>query len=147
MAADITFDGVQSGQELPGLDVPITASLIVAGAIATSDYSREHHDKAHAQAAGTPDIFMNILTSNGLVQRFVNDWAGPAGCIRNVKIRLGAPNFPGDTMKLSGVVKSKELVGEDGIVEVAVSGRNSLGEHVAATVRLSVPGTGREAKP
>ncbi|MBV6415505.1 MAG: hypothetical protein CMLOHMNK_00016 [Steroidobacteraceae bacterium] len=139
MATQITFDSVQSGQDLPGLDVPITASLIVAGAIATSDYSLVHHDKAHAQAAGTPDIFMNILTSNGLVQRFVGDWAGPAGRIRNVKIRLGAPNFPGDTLKLSGVVKSKEVIGKDRLVEVAVSGKNSLGEHVAGTVRLTLP--------
>lgn len=139
MAAPITFDGVQAGQQLPDLDVPITASLIVAGAIATGDFSLVHHDKAHAQAAGTPDIFMNILTTNGLVQRFVNDWAGSGGCIKGVRIRLGAPNFPGDTMRLSGVVKGKEVVGGDRLVEVAVSGKNSLGEHVAATVRLTLP--------
>lgn len=139
MAAQITFDGVQTGQQLPGLDIPITASLIVAGAIATSDFSLVHHDKAHSQAAGTPDIFMNILTSNGLVQRFVHDWAGSGARIKGVKIRLGAPNFPGDTMKMSGTVKSKEVVGKDKLVEVAVSGVNSLGEHVSGTVRLTLP--------
>jgi len=139
MAAPITFDSVQTGQQLPGLDVPITASLIVAGAIATSDFSLVHHDKAHAQAAGTPDIFMNILTSNGLVQRFVNDWAGPGARIKGVKMRLGAPNFPGDVMKMSGTVANKEVIGTDRIVEVAVSGKNSLGEHVTATVRLALP--------
>ncbi len=139
MASAMTYDGVQAGQQLPGLDIPITASLIVAGAIATGDYSLVHHDKAHAQAAGTPDIFMNILTSNGLVQRFVNDWAGPAARIRSVKLRLGAPNFPGDTMKLAGTVKGKEVVGQDKLVDVAVSGTNSLGEHVTATVRVALP--------
>lgn len=139
MASAMTYDGVQAGQQLPGLNIPITASLIVAGAIATGDYSLVHHDKAHAQAAGTPDIFMNILTSNGLVQRFVNDWAGPAARIRSVKLRLGAPNFPGDTMKLAGTVKGKEVVGPDKLVDVAVSGTNSLGEHVTATVRVALP--------
>ncbi|MFO1466118.1 MAG: MaoC/PaaZ C-terminal domain-containing protein [Steroidobacteraceae bacterium] len=139
MAAQITFDSIQTGQQLPALDIPITASLIVAGAIATSDFSLVHHDKAHAQAAGTPDIFMNILTSNGLVQRFVGDWAGPGARVRGLKMRLGAPNFPGDSMKLTGTVKSKETVGQDRLVEVAVSGVNSLGEHVSATVRLALP--------
>ena len=139
MAAQITFDSVQTGQQLPGVDVPITASLIVAGAIATSDFSLVHHDKAHAQVAGTPDIFMNILTSNGLVQRFVNDWAGPDARIKGVKMRLGAPNFPGDVMKMSGTVASKEVIGKDRIVEGAVSGKNSLGEHVTASVRLALP--------
>lgn len=139
MAAQVTFDSVQTGQQLPGLTIPVTASLIVAGALATSDFSLVHHDKAHAQAAGTPDIFMNILTSNGLVQRYVGDWAGPAARVKSLKMRLGAPNFPGDHMKMSGTVKSKEVVGKDKLVEVAVSGVNSLGEHVSATVRVALP--------
>ncbi|AMN45553.1 hypothetical protein ACG33_00230 [Steroidobacter denitrificans] len=139
MAAQITFDSVQTGQQLPGLSVPITVSLIVAGAMATNDFSLVHHDKAYAQTAGTPDVFMNILTSNGLVQRFVNDWAGPGARIKGVKIRLGAPNFPGDVMQMSGTVASKEVIGKDRIVEIAVSGKNSLGEHVAASVRLALP--------
>lgn len=139
MAAQVTFDSVQTGQQLPGLTIPVTASLIVAGALATSDFSLVHHDKAHAQAAGTPDIFMNILTSNGLVQRYVGDWAGPAARVRSLKMRLGAPNFPGDHMKMSGTVKGKEVVGKDKLVEVAVSGVNGLGEHVSATVRVALP--------
>ncbi|HQW07672.1 MAG TPA: MaoC/PaaZ C-terminal domain-containing protein [Steroidobacteraceae bacterium] len=139
MSTQSKFDSVRIGEQLPGLNVPITASLIVAGAIATSDYSLVHHDKAHAQAAGTPDIFMNILTSNGLVQRFVHDWAGPGARIRSLKMRLGAPNFPGDALQLSGTVTTREVIGKEKIVEVAVSGRNRLGEHVTATVRLALP--------
>ncbi|HQX46271.1 MAG TPA: MaoC/PaaZ C-terminal domain-containing protein [Steroidobacteraceae bacterium] len=139
MSTQSKFDSVRIGEQLPGLNVPITASLIVAGAIATSDYSLVHHDKAHAQAAGTPDIFMNILTSNGLVQRFVHDWAGPGARIRSLKMRLGAPNFPGDALRLSGTVTTREVIGKEKIVEVAVSGRNRLGEHVTATVRLALP--------
>ncbi len=139
MSTQSKFDSVRIGEQLPGLNVPVTASLIVAGAIATSDYSLVHHDKAHAQAAGTPDIFMNILTSNGLVQRFVHDWAGPGARIRSLKMRLGAPNFPGDALQLSGTVTTREVIGKEKIVEVAVSGRNRLGEHVTATVRLALP--------
>ena len=139
MSTQSKFDSVRIGEQLPGLNVPITASLIVAGAIATSDYSLVHHDKAHAQAAGTPDIFMNILTSNGLVQRFVHDWAGPGARIRSLKMRLGAPNFPGDALQLSGTVTTRGVSGKEKIVEVAVSGRNRLGEHVTATVRLALP--------
>ena len=139
MSTQSKFDSVRIGEQLPGLNVPVTASLIVAGAIATSDYSLVHHDKAQAQAAGTPDIFMNILTSNGLVQRFVHDWAGPGARIRSLKMRLGAPNFPGDALRLSGTVTTREVIGKEKIVEVAVSGRNRLGEHVTATVRLALP--------
>jgi acyl dehydratase len=126
------FDQISPGQALPELAIPITAGAIVAGAIATNDFENVHHDKAAAQATGVPDIFMNILTTNGLVQRYVSDWCGPAGRIAGVEIKLGAPNFVGDTMRLTGQVARQE--GRQ--VDVAVSGRNAIGEHVVATVRL-----------
>lgn len=122
------------GQSLPELVVPITASAIVAGAIATNDHENVHHDKAAAQATGVPDIFMNILTTNGLVQRFVSDWCGSGASIAAVEIRLGAPNFVGDTMRLTGEVARVD----DVEVDVKVSGRNAIGEHVTATVTLTL---------
>lgn len=123
---------VTVGQALPELAIPITASAIVAGAMATNDFENVHHDKAAAQATGVPDIFMNILTTNGLVQRYVSDWSGPSARVASVEIRLGAPNFVGDTMRLSGEVARVE--GRE--VDVKVSGRNQIGEHVSATVTL-----------
>jgi acyl dehydratase len=124
---------ISLGQSLPELAIPITASAIVAGAIATNDFQNVHHDKAAAISTGVPDIFMNILTTNGLVQRYVGDWCGAAARITNVEIKLGAPNFVGDTMVMTGQVASVE----GDLVAVAVSGRNAIGEHVVATVSLN----------
>ena len=97
---------VKVGDALPELRVPLTASLIVAGAVASRDFTPVHHDKGAAQRSGVDDVFMNILTTNGLVGRFVTDWAGPDARITRVAIRLGTPNLPGDTMKLRGTVNS-----------------------------------------
>lgn len=130
----MTVDAIAVGQALPELRVPITAGAIVAGAIATNDFENVHHDKAAAQATGVPDIFMNILTTNGFVQRFVSDWCGASARITGVEIKLGAPNFVGDTMVLTGRVAKVE----GSRVDVAVSGRNSIGEHVTATVMLDL---------
>ena len=130
----MTFDDIRTGQALPDLIVPITASAIVAGAIATNDFENVHHDKAAAQATGVPDIFMNILTSNGFVQRFVTAWAGASARIRQFAIRLGAPNFAGDVMKLGGEVAAVDVAART--AEIKVSGRNAIGEHVAATVTI-----------
>jgi acyl dehydratase len=126
---------VSVGDELPGLDVPITATAIVSGAIASRDYQDVHHDKELAKARGSKDIFMNILTTNGYVGRFVTDWAGPEAFLRCVDIRLGAPNYPGDTMHLSGRVTGVD----GGNVTVEVRGRNDFGDHVTGTVELSLP--------
>jgi acyl dehydratase len=116
--------------------------VIVAGAIASRDFMPVHHDRAYANHQGAPDIFMNILTTNGFVGRFVTDWAGPGAVLTDVNIRLGAPNYPNDTMTITGSVthKEAELDAEGrGAIEVALTGSNSLGDHVTGTVRLLLP--------
>jgi acyl dehydratase len=127
---------VAVGTELPALAIPVTTTLIVAGAIASRDYQVVHHDTHAAQRAGTPDIIMNILTTNGLVGRYVTDWAGPEARLQRVAIKLGAPNLPGDTMTLTGRVVAKDE-GQQA-VEVAVAGTNSMGPHVTGTVRVAL---------
>src|SRR2546423_31358 len=123
-ATGVRYDGVEVGDELPPLDIPLTRSLIVATAIASRDYQDVHHDPGLAQQRGSKDIFMNILSTNGFVGRFVTDWAGPEAVVRKVAIRLGAPNYPGDTMRMTGSVTAK---GDDGVVDVEVRGANGLG--------------------
>lgn len=131
----LRFDEVEVGQELPELDLDLTPTLIVSTAIATRDYQDVHHDRDLAHQKGSEDIFMNILTTNGFVGRFITDWAGPEALLKSVSIRLGAPNYPYDTMWITGRVVAKQ----DGIVEVEVVGRNSLGDHVTGSVKLTLP--------
>jgi len=126
---------VTVGDELPRLEIPLTATVIVAGAIASRDYQDVHHDRELAVQRGSKDIFMNILTTNGYVGRYVTDWAGPEALLRSVDIRLGAPNYPGDCMTLTGRVRANA----DGVVTVEVVGANRLGNHVTGTVTLALP--------
>jgi len=137
--SQISFASVRPGQPLPPLVVAVTPSAIVAGALASGDFEVVHHDVAAARARGTPDIFMNILTTNGYVQRFVNDWVAPKGQIRSVALRLGVPSYAGDTLRLTGIVAAKREEGGVGVLEIAVSGTNSLGSHVTATVSVALP--------
>jgi acyl dehydratase len=131
------FKDVSVGMKLPELAIDITTTLIVAGALASRDFTTLHHDKAAAQAGGMQDVFMNILTTNGLVGRYITDWAGPDAILKGIAIKLGAPNLPGDTMKMTGTVKAKDEHGS--LVEVAVVGSNSWGDHVTGTVKLTLP--------
>ncbi len=134
---------VSVGEALPALDIPITRTLVVSGAVASRDYQDVHHDPVKARRRGSKDIFMNILTTNGLVGRYVTDWAGPSSRLRQVSIRLGAPNYPDDTMTMTGSVTA--LLGPDDLeagfqrVEVRVRGANSLGDHVTGTVVVALP--------
>ena len=123
------------GDRIPEWSVPITPTLIVSTAIATRDFQDVHHDRDLAQGHGSKDIFMNILTSTGLVERFVTDWAGGDTDIRGIAIRLGAPAYPYDTLTFSGTVSSIE----EGIAVIDVRGAVSLGDHVVGTVRIASP--------
>ena len=128
---------------LPELDVPITTTVVVAGAIASRDFYPGHHDKGAAIALGMKDVFMNILTTSGWLGRYVTDWAGPEALLTRFSVRLGTPNYPSDTMRLRGRVLA--LSEADRSAEVEVSATNSLGEHARATFTVVFPRTLEQA--
>ncbi|TNC29249.1 acyl dehydratase [Amycolatopsis alkalitolerans] len=120
------------GIELPPLRIDVTPTFVISSAIATRDFQDVHHDRDAAIARGSQDIFVNILTDTGLVQRFVTDWAGPEAFVRSIKIKLGVPCYAYDTLVLTG-----EVIAQDGDeVTVHVTGKGNLGEHIAGTVTV-----------
>jgi MaoC like domain len=146
----------------PELVIEASTTFVISSAIATRDFQDVHHDRDRAVQRGSQDIFVNILTTTGLVQRFVTDWAGPQAIVRNVAIRLGAPCYAGDTLTFTGQAEPAgpaEPSGPPGSAEpsgpaaepgpgpdgteylVRVTGRCSLGDHVTGTVRVLVPGS------
>lgn len=135
---NLVFDEVSVGQQIPALEIDVSTGMIIASAIASRDYQNVHHDRDQAIALGSKDIFMNILTTNGLVGRLVTDWTGPVGILKRVNIRLGAPNYAGDKMLLSGVVRDKREENGEKLVDVEVTGKNSLGNHVTGTVVVAL---------
>jgi acyl dehydratase len=131
---------IAAGDELPAFELPVTSTVIVAGAIASRDFMPAHHDASFAKAQGAPDLFMNILTTNGYVSRFVTDWAGPEAMLRGIRIRLGAPAVPGQPLRFTGRVTRVDDDGEERVIEVAVRAANALGDHATGTVVLTLPG-------
>ena len=125
---------VEVGTVLPGLSLFGDPTFIVSTALATRDFQDVHHDRDKAQAKGSKDIFVNILTDTGLVERYITDWAGPSAIIKSIGLRLGVPWYAYDTVTFSGEVSAVD----DGLVTVNVVGSNSLGDHVVATVTLTV---------
>lgn len=135
----LRFDEIEVGERLAPCPIPITPTLIVSTAIASRDYQDVHHDRDLAIERGSPDIFMNILTSSGLSSRYVTDWAGPEAILKNLKIRLGVPNYPYDTMTMSGEVTDKSTKDGRGAVRVSIRGYNRLGDHLTGSLDLELP--------
>ncbi|RAU92769.1 MaoC family dehydratase [Mycolicibacter senuensis] len=129
---------VEVGTKLPELKIYGDPTFIVSTAIATRDYQDVHHDRDKAQAKGSKDIFVNILTDTGLVQRYLTDWAGSKAVIRSIGLRLGVPWYAYDTVTFSGEVTALENTADGPLVTVKVVGNNSLGDHVIATATLTL---------
>ncbi|MEH6570283.1 MAG: MaoC/PaaZ C-terminal domain-containing protein [Halioglobus sp.] len=134
----LAFENISVGDKLPAKEIPITPALIVGGAVASRDFTTVHHDKKAAQQGGLPDIFMNILTSNGLMGSYVSNWAGPDSTTRKIDLKLGAPNLPGFVMTITGEVKAKDDA--KGLVDIEVLGENNVwGMHMQGTVQVQLP--------
>ena len=120
---------------LPDRVIDVTPTFVIASALATRDFTDVHHDRDRAVERGARDIFVNILATTGLVQRYVCDWAGPDAVVRAISIRLGVPCHAGDMLTLTG-----QVTASDGAKRVvSVTGRCGLGDHVTGTVRIEVP--------
>ncbi|MEV0314624.1 MaoC family dehydratase [Nonomuraea fuscirosea] len=121
------------GTALPELSIELTPTVVISTALATRDFTPVHHDTALARAQGSKDIFLNILTTMGLVERYVTDWAGPRAVIRSIDVKLGVPAYAGDRLTFTGTV----VTGADDRLTVEVRGRVSLGDHATATVTFT----------
>jgi hypothetical protein len=127
---------IEVGHKLPELKLYGDPTFIVSTAIATRDYQDVHHDRDKAHAKGSKDIFVNILTDTGLVQRYITDWAGPNAVIKTIGLRLGVPWYAYDTVAFNGEVTAVD----DGLITLKIVGSNSLGDHVIANATLTIGG-------
>lgn len=125
--------------DLPEMVVQVTPTFVVASALATRDFTPVHHDVGLAVANGSTNIFLNILTDTGLVQRFITQWAGPQSIVREISIRLGVPCYAGDTLTFTGHVAERTPGQHGDRCSVKITGRCSLGDHIVASAVLDVP--------
>lgn len=127
------------GDSIAPMDIEVTATAIVAGAIASHDYMPMHHDRDFAQSQGAPDIFFNIMSTNAYISRFLTDWAGPEALLKNIKVRLGVQVVPGQTLSFRGEVLNKQEGDGESVIEVSVIASNGAGDHATGTAILTVP--------
>jgi len=139
---EVYWDDVGEGDELPVATREITRTTIIATAIATRDFTPVHHDHEAAQRDGAKDIFLNILSTGGLVGKYLTDWSGPEGELKKITIRLGATAFPGDTLTSTGKIAKKYTEGDQHLVDVDFNLSVAMGPHAWGTATMALPAKG-----
>jgi hypothetical protein len=142
--ADIHRESLKAGDLNVGdavkpMNINLTHTMVAATAIASRDFMPVHHDKDYALKQFAPDIFLNILSSNGYVSKFLTDWAGPEAWVKKINIKLGVPAVPYQVLKFTGAVISKTTVGNECLIEVSVQAANDSGNHISGTATISLP--------
>ena len=135
----IDWKTIHIGDAITPMRIDVTATVVVAGAIATRDFMPVHHDRDYANSQGAPEIFMNIMTDNGYCSRFLTDWAGPNAMVRRIAIRLGVPAHAGSQLEFTGSVTGKSCAGDEGIVEIEFRAANDKGDHLSGTAVVGLP--------
>lgn len=137
-ASPVRFEDICVGQSLPTLRAEVTTSSIVTSAIATRDFHPIHHDLDVARKSGHPALFLNIFSSAAYVERFVSQWAGTEARLSRMSIRLGAPCYAGNTLRIEGTVSASGATPMRWVeIEMHAYGNESV--HASGAVRLEWP--------
>lgn len=138
----VNWEDVNEGDALPTQTRNITRTTIVATAIATRDFQPVHHDHEAAQKAGVQDIFLNILSTGGLIGKYLTDWSGPEGRLKKIDIKLGATVYPGDTLTSNGKVAKKYSEGDQQLVDIEYALSVAMGPHAWGSATMALPSKG-----
>ena len=135
----LDWNTIRVGDAITPMTIDVTPTVVVAGAIASRDFMPAHHDREFANAQGSPHIFLNILTDNGLCSRFLTDWAGPEAMVRKVAIRLGVPAYANSKLAFTGTVTGTSQLDGEGLVEVELRATTDQGDHLSGTAVIGLP--------
>lgn len=102
-----------------GFDYPVTLERCVLAVSATRDYNPFHYDREFARSGGAADVFLNVMTYQGLFGRLLSEWGGAEAMLRKLAFRMVGMNIPGDMAHVQGTLDSDAIV--DGRRQAEVS--------------------------
>ncbi|WP_426435022.1 MaoC family dehydratase [Bradyrhizobium genosp. P] len=133
----LTFDQLGAGDTIDGPSFAVTRESIRLFCDASLDYNPLHLDDDYMKGdfgkTNFGGIIMHGMNNFGLITRMLTDWATPAGAIhRRLETRWLKPVKPGDTIRPTGTIKSRQVTAKSRWVVVDVAVQNQRGETVAA---------------
>ncbi|MCX6000171.1 MAG: MaoC/PaaZ C-terminal domain-containing protein [Chloroflexi bacterium] len=138
--AQLFYDDVKEGMELPKMEKkPITRTL-VQWAAASGDYFELHYDKDFAQSMGFKMPIVHGRLEAAFLTQLLTDWIGEKGELKQMSVQYRGNAFPGDKMTLGGKVTKKYVKGSENLVECEIYVNNQEGKTIT-------PGTAVVALP
>jgi acyl dehydratase len=118
--ANVTFDEVNVGDEIPKLEVTLDQMMLWMYAGASGDFNPIHVDKEFAEKVGLGGTIAHGLSSMARLGRCLTDWVGDPGSLKRFKVRFASPARPGDTVTFWGKVIDKSIKDGKNLVTLEV---------------------------
>ena len=123
------YEEVSVGDVLPGASYPLPVHRLVLAAGATRDYTAIHHNDDYARSTGAPSMYASAILLQGMWERVVRDWIGPAGTIRALRdFRMRQFTLVGSLARVEARVVDTRR--EDGVGVVELEMRTLVGDAV-----------------
>ena len=142
MTAQIGYDDVEVGTELPAGRFPVTRTDLVRYAGASGDFNVIHWNERVARSVGLPDVIAHGMLTMALAVRVVTDWVGDPGAVVDYGVRFTRPvpvpdDDTGARVDVSAVVAEKLDGGRVRVDLTATSGEQKVLGRAQAVVQLT----------
>lgn len=114
------------GNKLPSATLKCDTMTVITANVATSDFFPGLIDPDYARDVGHDTVFMNTMTLQSLMNRYVLDWA-PEGRISWHEISMRKPAYAGIALEISGEISAvndypgSSLTGPGTEIEVSIT--------------------------
>ncbi len=137
--AQLYWDDVKEGQELPTLKKKPNSQQLVLWAAGSGDFYQIHYDKDFAKSTGLDNIIVHGLLKNAFEGQLLHDWIGYEGRIKKFGCSYRGMDPVDQEILVKGVVTKKYEQNGEHLVDLDVWTENPQGQKTTpgfATVRL-----------
>jgi acyl dehydratase len=138
--AQVYFEDVSEGQEIPKVVQPCDSQRLVLWAAGSGDYYQIHYDKDFAQSTGLKDRITHGALKHALLGRLLDEWAGSEGTVRRVACSYRGMDMIDKDVTCRGVITGKRQEDGANIVDLEVWTEDPDGNK-------TTPGTAEVALP
>jgi len=135
----LAWNEIRIGSAIAPLVFDVTYSTLARDVAGTRDLYRIHHDPPFATANGAPNIFLNAMWYQGLIGRYITDWAGYEAFLRKLNVKIRSHGCPGDTLTVGATIQSRAEVDGKLLVDLDIridNGRRADAIVAVATVEI-----------
>jgi acyl dehydratase len=118
--AQVYWDDVKEGQEIPALDEEFSSQRLVIWAAASGDFYQIHYDDNFAKGNNLPDIIVHGALKGMLVGRVLDEWVGAGGRIVKWGVSYRGMDPARQNIKVWGKVTKKYEQNGEGYVDLEV---------------------------